>query len=280
MFGISRQKYYRSTWSRQKSQEQATKVVEKVHEVRREMSRIGTRKLHHILGNDLTAMHIGRDKLFAILRANHMLIKPLRSYQVTTNSHHRFRMHKNIIENLTINRPEQVWAADITYIGSQRNHLYLALITDVYSKKIVGYNLSQSLDTSGAMQALKMAKTNRVYPNTKLIHHSDRGIQYCSDAYQKKLKEYGIKVSMTENNDPYANAVAERVNGILKQEFLLETYNLPLKDMKRIVKDAICIYNETRPHSSCKYLTPVEMHSQHVVEIKTYKKINHTAIAV
>ena len=173
---------------------------------------------------------------------------------------------------MEITRPEQVWVSDITYIGHRDNHMYLALITDAYSKKIMGYDLSSSLGTEGSVRALKMANSNRAYPGLPLIHHSDRGIQYCSDIYQKRLRRYGITTSMTESYDPYANAVAERVNGILKQEFGLEDYDYPIEIMRKIVADAIGIYNQRRPHFSCQLLTPEMMHLQDKIKIKVYKK--------
>ena len=204
-----------------------------------------------------------------------MLITPLRSYHVTTNSHHRFRKHKNIIAEMEITRPEQVWVSDITYIGQRDNHMYLSLITDAYSKKIMGYDISSSLSTDGSLRALNMAALNRRYPKIVLIHHSDRGVQYCSDIYQRALAKYKITTSMTESYDPYANAIAERINGVLKQEFLLEQYNVPLDVMKAIVKDVVDIYNNQRPHYSCGYLTPEQMHRQSERKIKTYKKTTH-----
>ncbi|MFC4665373.1 IS3 family transposase [Falsiporphyromonas endometrii] len=272
LLGISRQKYYRQQWSISKSRERATEVVEMVREVRLEIPRIGTRKLYHMLHLPLRKKKVGRDRLFAILRANHLLIKPARSYHTTTNSHHRFRKHKNLIENMVVSRPEEVWVSDITYIGNRNGHMYLSLITDAYSKKIMGYDLSDSLETQGPLKALKMANRNRLYKDVPPIHHSDRGIQYCSNAYQKLLKRYRITPGMTESYDPYANAVAERVNGILKQEFLLEELHLPSQHMKQAVKDAICKYNRLRPHFSCGYNTPEYMHHQNRVKIKTYKK--------
>ena len=201
-----------------------------------------------------------------------MLVSSVRSYHVTTNSHHRFRKHKNLVEGMDIVLPEQVWVSDITYIGGRDKHMYLALVTDAYSKKVMGYDLSESLNTEGALRALKMAQASRVYKKEPLIHHSDRGIQYCSDSYQEKLARYGMRTSMTENYDPYANAVAERINGILKQEFLLEEINLPLGETKLVVRDAINTYNKLRPHYSCGYLTPCQMHDQREVKVKTYKK--------
>lgn len=250
----------------------ATEVVEMVRGIRLEMPRIGTRKLYHMLQPELKEKKIGRDRLFDILRANSMLIKPVRSYHVTTDSHHRFRKHKDLVGSMEVTRPEEVWVSDITYIGNKNRHMYLSLVTDAYSKKIMGYELSGSLDTQGSLNALKMANRNRLYREEPLIHHSDRGIQYCSDAYQELLNRYHITPSMTESYDPYANAVAERINGILKQEFLLEKLDLPLPDMKQVIKEAVYKYNNLRPHYSCGYKTPECMHHQRLLRIKSYKK--------
>lgn len=242
-----------------------------VRDIRMELPRVGTRKLYHMLHQPLKEKKVGRDKLFDILRANRLLIKPRRSYRLTTNSHHRFRKHKNLVGGMEVTRPEEIWVSDITYIGDSNRHLYLSLVTDAYSKKIMGYDLSDSLDTQGPLNALRMANRNRLYRDLPLIHHSDRGIQYCSDAYQKLLGQYHIIPSMTESYDPYANAVAERVNGILKQEFLLEELNLQLSDMKQVIKDAVYKYNNIRPHYSCGYKTPEYMHHQKLIKIKSYK---------
>jgi len=238
------------------------------------MPKIGARKLHYLLQDDFAELSVGRDKLFTILKANHMLIKPSRSYHMTTNSHHRFRKHKNIIEKLSMEQPEQVWVADITYIGNRQNPIYLALITDAYSKKIVGYDVSASLDASGCVRALKSAIKGRDYVKSKLIHHSDRGLQYCSNEYQKVLNKSNVKTSMTESYDPYANAIAERVNSILKSEFLdYYGYKLSLKLMRKIVGESIKIYNQDRPHYSCYMKTPNQMHCQNNIKIRTYKSI-------
>ena len=239
--------------------------------IRRDMPRIGFRKLYHILYEPLRKQKVGRDKFLSILRANHMLIKPKRNYRITTNSHHRFRKHKNLIENMQIIQPEQVWVSDITYIGGRNRNCYLALVTDAYSKKIMGFDVSESLATEGSLRALNMAVKQRKYRN-KLIHHSDRGLQYCSNDYQNRLNDKKIIPSMTESYDPYSNAIADRVNGILKQEFLLEDYKVDIKTMKLIVKDAVRIYNSKRPHYSCYMKIPEEMHKQKQIKIRTYKK--------
>ena len=254
-----------------------------VSQVRFTMPKLGTRKLYHVLKPELKDMGVGRDRLFAILKANHMLIKPKRQYHVTTQSHHRFRKHKNQIENLDLVRPEQLWVSDITYIGNREHPMYLSLVTDAYSKMIVGYNVSNNLQAKHTVRALKMALRNRHYKHEPLIHHSDRGFQYCCDQYQTTLVKNRIICSMTETYDPYANAVAERVNGIIKQEFLQGYSNTDVTVMRKVVKQSIEIYNTFRPHYSCQMKTPTQMHNQRQVKIKTYKtkksrKLNPSAL--
>jgi putative transposase len=243
-------------------------------EIRKSMPRIGVRKLYYLLGDKLRQLKIGRDKFFDILRANHLLIQPKRSYHVTTNSHHRFRKHKNLILDIVINRPEQVWVSDITYIGKREKPCYLSLVTDAYSKKIMGYYVADNLNTESSLMALQMAVKSRKDRALALIHHSDRGLQYCADDYQNTLHKNNMKCSMTNNGDPYENAVAERVNGILKQEFMIDTYHQDLAIMKVIVKEAIEIYNNQRPHYSNYMLTPELMHAQSKIQMRTYKTKN------
>lgn len=172
---MSRQVYYRAKKIRLYKQNIAQQVIDLVGELRIRMPRLGTRKLYFLLEDKLGQLKIGRDKLFRILKANHLLIVPKKSYHITTDSHHRFRKHKNKVCNVKINRPEQVWVSDITYVGKRTNPSYLALITDAYSKKIVVFNVSNSLSVEGSLQALDMALKNRSYQNEPLIHHSDRG---------------------------------------------------------------------------------------------------------
>lgn len=253
-------------------------MVDLVNGQRQVQSRIGTRKLYYLLYEQLQTLRVGRDRFFDILRANHLLIRPKKSYHVTTLSHHRFRKHSNLVSNLQITHPEQVWAADITYIGKREKPCYLSLITDAYSKKIVGYHVSDSLSSAGSISALKMAYKTRSSKASKPIHHSDRGIQYCCDEYQYLLEKFGLRCSMTQNSDPYENAVAERVNGILKQEFMIDNYHLELSIMTQIVSEAIKIYNENRPHWSNFLLTPQQMHNQNQVRMRTYKQKNSSKL--
>lgn len=258
----------------------AQKVIALVRPVRILMPRLGSKKLYHILKEELITLKVGRDKLFRILRANHMLIKFRRSYQITTDSHHRFRKHKNLLCAIEINSPEQVLVSDITYVGNRRNPAYLALVTDAYSKVIMGYDLSDSLNVSGSIRAMGMAIKNRSYQEQPLIHHSDRGLQYCSNDYQNLLAKNHIKTSMTEKYDPYENAIAERINGILKQEFNIAKYSTDLKTKRKLIDEAIIIYNNLRPHLSNHMLTPNQMHKQSLLKRKQYlaKKLNNEII--
>ena len=251
-------------------------MVAMIEKVRMRMPRIGTRKLYHILYHELKKIGVGRDRLFAIVKANHLDIVPKRQYHITTNSHHRFRKHKNLLESVTILRPEQVWVSDITYIGTRANPMYLSLVTDAYSKKIMGFNVSQSLNACGAVAALEQAIANRTHLKKHLIHHSDRGLQYCCDAYQTILEKHKISCSMTESYDPYQNAVAERVNGILKHEFILGITIRDLDLMNKLIDESIYIYNNERPHWSCRMETPIKMHQQNTIKIRTYKNKNST----
>jgi putative transposase len=272
LFGVDRQVYYRKVRRKISKQSKAVEVVSMVIEIRKAMPRLGGKKLYYLLSDRLQLIKIGRDKFFDILRANHLLIEPKRSYHITTNSHHRFRKHQNQILDLEINRPEQVWVSDITYIGKREKPCYLSIVTDAYSKKIMGHYVADNLNTESSLLALKTAVRQRKNKALPLIHHSDRGLQYCANDYQETLNKNGILCSMTQNSDPYENAVAERINGILKQEFMIDKYNQDLDIMKSVVKEAINTYNKQRPHYSNYMLTPDQMHVQNQIQMRTYKK--------
>ena len=198
---------------------------------------------------------VGRDTLFNVLREHKMLTLRKKYSMKTTNSHHRFYKYNNIIKDLEITRPNQVWASDITYVRTVNGFCYLALITDMYSRKIVGYDLSDSLELKGCVRALNKAIYQAKNING-LIHHSDRGIQYCSNVYTQILKRKKIDISMTEENHCYENAMAERVNGILKDEFYLDQTFANVAHAKRAAKNAVKLYNEIRLHLSLDYKTP------------------------
>jgi len=274
LLGFSRQAYYKQKVDRQKRQKELLAVRDLIMQIRGKMPRIGTRKLFYLIEDDLRRSNIkmGRDVLFNFLRAEHLLIKPKRSYVKTTNSKHWMKKYPNLITTLAITRPEQVWVSDITYIRTDHKHNYLSLITDAYSKKIMGYELNSDLSVEGPLKALEMALGNRKYPTRELIHHSDRGLQYCSADYIEKLKSNGIDISMTQNGDPYENAIAERINGILKYEFLLIDGFRDHLEAVSTIKDSIKVYNQERPHLSCEMLTPEQAHRQSQVILRKWNK--------
>tara|TARA_B100000929_G_scaffold265759_1_gene233043 strand:+ start:657 stop:1355 length:699 start_codon:yes stop_codon:yes gene_type:complete len=215
---------------------------------------------------------IGRDKFYRVLRMNNMLVPKTKRFHITTDSKHRFFKYKNLVKNKIPTRAEQLWVSDITYIKTQNGHSYLALVTDAYSKQIMGYKLASHMKTSLCIDALKMALKNRKYKSQKLIHHSDRGIQYCNPAYTEFAEANGIIMSMTEKYDPYENAVAERINRTLKYEYELKQ---PIKNTnlaKKIVKRAVYIYNNIRPHFSLKLNTPKFVHLNQNIEYHSYKR--------
>ena len=228
-----------------------------MNQKRRSLPREGVRKLKISLKNDFdkAKIKVGRDTLFNILRKHNMLITRKKPSHRTTNSFHRFYKYKNIIKDVTVNRSNQVWVSDITYIRTVKGFCYLALITDMYSRKIVGWDLSNSLEWSGCVRALKKALYQAKETN-ELIHHSDRGIQYCSNLYTQILKRNNIAISMTEQNHCYENAIAERVNGILKDEFYLDQTFDSTAHAKHATKHAIKLYNEIRVHVSLDFKTP------------------------
>ena len=268
MFGISRQAYYKRQQKVEQLEEERDVILKLIRPIRKKMYRVGTIKIYDMIKKDMTKndIKIGRDKLFTFLRHEKMLVKKKKNFTKTTNSFHRFHKHKNLIKGLDVTAPEQVWVSDITYIKTELGHEYLSLITDYYSKKIVGYYLADNLKTESSLKALEMAIKSRKYPDSKLIHHSDRGFQYCSDDYIAMLSNNNIQPSMTEVYDPYENAIAERVNGILKDEFDIgEGFTNHLQAVKEI-KYAIETYNTFRPHFSCEKLTPQQAH-----EFGTYK---------
>lgn len=242
------------------------------NKVRKKHKRMGGKKVYDKIKPDMEKARIkcGRNKYFDILREENLLVKYRKRYVKTTQSHHRFYKYPNLIENMIIDKSEQVWASDITYIKTKEGFMYLFLITDVYSKQIMGYELSDNLKTINAIKALKKAIKKRVYPERKLIHHSDRGFQYCNPAYIKELEDKEIEISMTTKYDPYENAVAERVNGILKREYEIGGGFINEKDAKREINHAIWLYNTDRPHLSCKGMVPVEAHKKENYELKKW----------
>jgi len=272
LLGKSKQAYYQhKKRSHQRNQKEQI-VCSLVREIRQLMPRIGTRKLYHMIKPKLDHMGIklGRDSLFNILRKQFLLVPKRRKYQVTTQSKHNFFKHPNRIKNLTITKPEHVWVADITYIRTSQGFAYLHLITDAYSKQIMGYQLTDNLRIESAIKTLKMAIKNRVFDHP-IIHHSDRGLQYCHRDYIQQLEQQNIAISMTTKYDPYENAIAERVNGILKDEFDIGEGFINRKQAAKWVKESINLYNQIRPHLSCGLLTPFQAHLANKSLIPTWK---------
>ncbi len=262
MFGISRQAYYKHQQSQRRLAGQNYLVVQLVESIRQKHPRMGTRKIYHLIKPDLDSQGIkmGRDALFYLLANEGLLIRKRKRMHVTTNSNHWFRKYPNLIKGLEPTAPNQLWVSDITYIRSNQGFLYLFLLTDAYSKRILGYRLAPNMDSSHAVNSLQDAIASSCQPLGGLIHHSDRGLQYCSHAYVNILKQHQIAVSMTESGDPLDNAIAERINGILKEEYI----NVELEQRGTISKskldEIIYKYNNQRPHLSCNMLTPTQVH--------------------
>lgn len=261
--GISRQAWYQSLQREDGKERQARHIIEQVTAIRLAHPRLGTRKLHYLLRQQPEpALQVGRDRLFQILRCSRLLVIPKRAYHKTTHSHHRFYRHPNLLKSgenqVIVCRPEQVWVADITYLPLRTGTAYLSLVTDAWSRKIVGYHVHDSLHTRHVANAFKMALAGRRTTDT-LVHHSDRGIQYCSKEYQALHQRHGITCSMTDGYDCYQNALAERINGILKMEYLLGRPK-DIGQARQMVRQSVEIYNTRRPHLSLQYKTPDEVH--------------------
>ncbi|WP_155971250.1 IS3 family transposase [Xenorhabdus nematophila] len=266
---ITRQAYYQQCQRAAIKEKQEQEVLRRVQSIRLQQPRIGTRKLQYLL-NQSSPLKIGRDSLFDLLRTHRLLVKPRRAYHKTTQSHHRFHCHPNLLKagpnKITPTGPEQVWVADITYLPVKAGEAYLSLITDAWSRKIVGYHVHDNLSTGSVIQAYKHALKSRKLIEQSLIHHSDRGLQYCSKHYQALHQHHEIICSMTDGYDCYQNALAERVNGILKTEFLL-CKPADLKEAAKMVSESIDIYNRYRPHLALHYKTPDEVHHQALSKI-------------
>jgi len=241
-------------------------ILEKVRKIRTELPKLGAIKLRVMVEKHLQDHHltIGRDAFFQLLRENGMLIKRRKSY--TTNSNHLFKKFPDLVNQGEALMPEEIWVSDITYIRMKSGFLYLTLVTDAYSRKIVGYNLSRNLKADSCIKALQMALDSRIYPKRPMIHHSDRGIQYCCNAYVELLQKHRLHISMTQSGSPYDNAIAERVNGILKAEFGLRSTFESYSTAKKTVDQAIEKYNYLRPHFSCNLKTPNHRHSARCVK--------------
>lgn len=263
LFGRSRQGWYQLAENKGQKQLQRTLVIEQVRQIKSELPHLGGLKMYSMLQKFLSAHQIsmGRDAFFCLLKENNLLVKPRRLYARTTNSFHHFKKWPDLVQRRKAIMAEEIWVSDITYLKTKKGFIYLSLITDAYSRKIVGYNLSRNLKAEGCIKAFQMALKSRLYPKRPLIHHSDRGIQYCCDDYVQLLISQNVQISMTQNGSPYDNAIAERVNGILKQEFNLYQSFDSYQQAKDAVENAIISYNQIRPHFSCQLQTPQAKHA-------------------
>ena len=240
------------------------------------MPRIGSRKLYVLIKHDFGCQRgfPGRDKFLDLLSEYGLLLRiKRRKHYKTTDSNHPFKRYPNLIRDKSFSAPNQAWASDITYVETDSGVCYLSLITDLYSRKIVGWALGETLQTVHCQAALQMALQTLPYPEDSkgLIHHSDRGCQYCSYSYVNDLKSRGIQISMTESGDPLENAVAERVNGIIKSEWLYRAKIKDFEDCRQRVAQAITAYNNLRPHMSLDYQTPSEVHDFGAVPKRHWK---------
>jgi putative transposase len=263
LFGKTRQAYYKQKKETYKESINEDLVLTVVKKIRETQKRTGGRKLLEMVREKVDQEQLmGRDAFFNLLRSHGLHVRKRKFRAVTTNSFHWLHKYPNLIRGLSPERPNHLWVSDITYISTDNGFLYLYLITDAYSRKIIGWHLSDNLGSDNAILALFMAISQLPANCGEIIHHSDRGIQYCSLKYVKILEAHGIKISMTENGDPYENAIAERVNGILKTEWLYDMTLHNYTESREAIEQIISIYNTERLHSSIEMLTPDQAHSR------------------
>ena len=262
LFGLTRQAYYQYKKRIIGNVIEEELVIKRVLAIRKDHGRLGGRKVFHKLTTFMESHQIkmGRDAFFRLLSSHNLLVKKRKRRIFTTNSYHWLRKYPNLIKDLHLSAPNQLWVSDITHWRCESYFLYISLITDAYSHMIVGYHIGRTLESIESVQALNMAIVTLSNKPNKLIHHSDRGAQYCSSIYVEVLKYNDIGISMTENGDPLENAIAERINGILKDEYLWDQKATSLEEAKLILDRSIELYNFDRPHMSIGNLTPNEVH--------------------
>lgn len=261
--GVTRQAYYQNSWKAIDVSIEENLILSEVKKIRKTHGRMGTRKLYSKLETFLLEHQIkmGRDALFDMLSANHMLVRKRKRKVQTTQSYHWLRKYPNLIKGFIPTSSNQLWVSDITYWQIESGYVYISFITDAYSHKIVGFHVADTLESVETIQALKMALSS-LSPDIQyhLIHHSDRGVQYCHHKYVNLLQDNDIKISMTENGDPLENAVAERLNGIIKDEYLQDYTAKTIKEAKQILSFVVKLYNEERPHNSISNNVPDAVH--------------------
>ena len=259
--GMSRQNYYAARKLRQRRKVDGAFIVELIKQERQLQPRIGGRKLLHLLQPELEAagVNIGRDRFFEVLAVHDLLVAPKPSHPRTTNSRHSLPVFHNLVAGIEPTGPNQVWVSDLTYIRTDEGFLYASLITDKFSRKIVGASIGDTLEAEGCLKSLNMALTDLPLGRHP-IHHSDRGCQYCCHSYVDRLTECGLGISMTEVMHCYENALAERVNGILKQEYNLDQTFRTKSQAKKAFEQAVNLYNHRRPHTKLNMRFPADVH--------------------
>ena len=275
-FGITRQAYYQNGWREAETSIEEDILLKEVLEIRKDHKRMGTRKIYEKLRPIMLEHQIkmGRDALFDLLSSNHLLVRKRKRRIQTTQSSHWLRKYPNLIRGFVPTVPNHLWVSDITFWKINGGHLYISFITDAYSHKIVGYHVAETMEAIESVQALKMALSGLFMEpdgHFQLIHHSDRGVQYCSFEYVKLLKDNNIQISMTENGDPLENALAERLNGILKDEYLNDNPVTSMVQARKVLARAVCLYNEDRPHMSIGNLYPSLVHDQKIQTKRLWK---------
>jgi putative transposase len=274
LLGITRQAYYQHGWREQVGSIEEELVLQQVLNIRTHHRRMGGRKLFELLEPFMLEHQIkmGRDGLFDLLASNHLLVRRKRRSVRTTQSYHWLRKHPNLIKEFVPKGPNELWVSDITYLRTPKGFLYISLITDAYSHKVMGCHIAESLESLETIQALRMALKQYERSEKELIHHSDRGAQYCSADYVELLQENNIAVSMTQSGDPLENAIAERINGIIKSEYM-DLYQITnLTQGKQRLQEAVNLYNNERPHFSIGLLTPENVYSNNLEVINLWKK--------
>lgn len=276
LLGITRQAYYQHFWLQEQLSFEDELIISEVIKIRKNHRHMGGRKLYELLQPFLLEHQIkmGRDRLFDVLSANYLLVKRRKKQTITTNSYHRFKKYPNLIRNFIPTEPNQLWVSDITYWKIATGFVYISFITDAYSRKIVGSHVAQTMEAVETMEALKTAISGlRKGPDCpcQLTHHSDRGMQYCSDKYVKLLQNNNIGISMTENGDPLENAIAERVNGIIKEEYLNDYQVNNIMEARELLDLVVKLYNNERPHMSIGNLTPNQVHQNNIKTEKLWK---------
>ena len=251
-------------------------LLNEVKKIRKRHGRMGTRKLYEKLETFMLEHQIkmGRDALFDLLSANHMLVRKRKRRVQTTQSYHWLRKYPNLIKDFTPTTPNQLWVSDITYWQIENGYVYISFITDAYSHKIVGFHVAETLESIETIQALKMALPGLIKEpesHFELVHHSDRGVQYCHHEYVKLLQDNDVKISMTENGDPLENPIAERVNGIIKEEYLQDYKVNNIYEARKVLAFVVKLYNEERPHNSISNLMPGDVHKNNIKTKKLWK---------